>query len=372
MAKTMSVEEKQIRAVVEIFQIEGNFKKFELIQSGHINSTYKVFVERQGEMKDYIVQRVNTYVFKDPEAVMYNIAGVTEFIRAKIKATGISAKRFVLHYAKTANGEYYAVLPDGGFWRCCRFIDDSTSFLFPENEKIVEESGKAFGEFQKYLADYPVSDLKIVIPHFHNTVMRYETFKKSIEKDEARRRVWIEEEIAGYLELEEIATRLYRMQRKGELPLRVTHNDTKTSNVLFDAATGDHLSVIDLDTVMPGLMAFDFGDAIRIAGNTGAEDEQDLNNVNVDMAKFEAFTRGFVGQVGDMMTDNEKATLALGAVAMTVECGMRFLTDYLDGDKYFKIHYEEQNLVRARCHLTLARKMIERLDDMQAIVWKYC
>lgn len=372
MLRAISVEEKQIRAVVDIFQIEGEFKSFELIQSGHINATYKVYIERHGELKDYIVQRVNMYVFQNPEAVMYNIAGVTEFIRKKIKETGVSAKRYVLHYAKTAGGDYFAVLPDGGFWRCCRFIDGSKSFLFPENEKIVEEAGKAFGEFQRYLSDYPVDDLKIVIPHFHNTVMRYEAFKNAVEKDAVRRRVWIEEEIAGYLELEEIATRLYKMQKRGELPLRVTHNDTKTSNVLFDEETSEHLSVIDLDTVMPGLIAFDFGDAIRIAANTGAEDEQDLNNVNVDMAKFEAFTRGFVGKVGDMLTENEKATLALGAVAMTVECGMRFLTDYLDGDKYFKIHYEEQNLVRARCHLALARKMIERLDEMQAIVCKYC
>ena len=165
---------------------------------------------------------------------------------------------------------------------------------------------------------------------------------------------------------------MYKMQRCGELPLRVTHNDTKTSNVLFDAETNGHLAVIDLDTVMPGLVAFDFGDAIRIAANTGAEDEKDLDKVQVDMKKYEAFTRGFVGEVKEMLTDNEKATLALGAVAMTVECGMRFLTDYLDGDKYFRVHYAEQNLVRARCHLVLAKKMIERLDEMQEIVYKYC
>ena len=196
--KMMTVEEKQIRAVVEVFNIEGEFLSYELIQSGHINVTYKVFVLRHGEVKDYIVQRVNTYVFKNPEAVMKNIAGVTEYVRAKIKSTGVSAKRYVLHYAKTENGDYYAVLPDGGFWRCCRFIDGSKSFLFPENEQIVEESGKAFGEFQRYLSDYPVRDLEIVIPHFHNTVMRYETFKQSVANNEARRRVWIEEVINGY------------------------------------------------------------------------------------------------------------------------------------------------------------------------------
>ncbi len=156
------------------------------------------------------------------------------------------------------------------------------------------------------------------------------------------------------------------------MPLRVTHNDAKTSNVLFDVNDHQHLSVIDLDTVMPGLVAFDFGDAIRIVGNTGEEDERDLANVNVAMDKYEAFTRGFVGAVSSLLTETEKRTLALGAVAMTLECGVRFLSDYLDGDKYFRIHYEDQNLVRARCHLRLASKMIERLDEMQAIVDKYC
>ncbi|MBQ8374383.1 MAG: aminoglycoside phosphotransferase family protein [Clostridia bacterium] len=214
--------------------------------------------------------------------------------------------------------------------------------------------------------------MAIVIPHFHNTVNRFEIFKTAIEQNLAGRKESVLEEIQGYLRLEEIATRLYKMQRKGELPLRVTHNDTKTSNVLFDADDHRHLSVIDLDTVMPGLVAFDFGDAIRIVGNTGEEDERDLSKVDLDMKKYEAFTRGFVSTVGSLLTENEKKTLALGAVAMTVECGVRFLTDYLDGDKYFRVHYEDQNLVRARCHLHLARKMIERLDEMQAIVEKYC
>ncbi len=367
----MTVEEKQIREVVERFQIEGEFRSYEVINSGHINVTYKVFVFRHGELKDYIVQRVNTYVFKNPEAVMKNIAAVTEYIRDKIKSTGISAKRYVLHYQKTAENAYYTVLDDGGFWRCCRFIDNSISFLFPENEKVVEESGKAFGEFQMYLADYPVKELEIVIPHFHNTVNRYEIFRRAIKNDFAGRKADVAAEIEGYLALEEIATRLYRMQRAGDLPLRVTHNDTKVSNVLFDDETQEHLSVIDLDTVMPGLVAFDFGDAIRIAANTGAEDEKDEENIRVDMGKFEAFTRGFVPAVKDMLTENEKNTLALGAVAMTAECGVRFLTDYLDGDKYFRVHYPEQNLVRARCHLSLARKMIDRLDEMQKVVEKY-
>ena len=181
----------------------------------------------------------------------------------------------------------------------------------------------------------------------------------------------VQQDVDGYFALEEIATNPYRQQRAGILPLRVTHNDTKTSNVLFDEKTRDHLSVIDLDTVMPGLVAFDFGDAIRVAASTCAEDERDLDKVAIDLEKYEAFTRGFVSAVKGSITKAEKDSLALGAIAMTVECGIRFLGDYLNGDKYFKIHYPDQNLVRARCHLVLARDMVAHLDEMQKIVDKY-
>ena len=366
------LNEKQIKEICSVFQIEGEYLRFEVITSGHINRTYKVCYFRHGEEKEYILQRLNTYVFRNPVAVMENVTAVTKFIRAKIKATWVSAKRSVLHYQSTADGVQYYETDDGGFWRCCRFIEGSTSFLLPENCKIVEASGKAFGEFQTYLQDFPVQQLNIVIPHFHNTVNRYKIFREALENDAAGRKDSVQEEIDGYLQLEEIATRLYRMQRAGELPLRVTHNDTKCSNVLFDTETLDYLCVIDLDTVMPGLVAFDFGDALRIVASKGEEDERDLTKAVLDVEKYEAFTRGFVGKAKDHLTEREQKTLALGAIAMTAECGMRFLTDYLDGDKYFRIHYPEQNLVRARCHLALANDMIAHLDEMQAIVDKYC
>ena len=364
-------EEKQIREVCEIFCLRGEYRSYEIVNSGHINTTYRVYFFRDGEIKDYILQKVNTYVFKDPVSVMDNISSVTEFIRAKIKQKQATAKRNVLHYSTTKDGQYYTFTEDGGFWRCCRYIDDSVCFTKTDNLKVIEESGKAFGEFQLYLADYPVEKLSIVIPHFHNTIRRYDAFKDAISMNESGRAAQVQEEIEGYMQLEEIATKPYRMQREGILPLRVTHNDTKTSNILFDAKTYEHLSVIDLDTVMPGLVAFDFGDAIRIAASTGEEDEQDLAKVAVDMEKYEAFTRGFVGTIGDNITQAEKDSLALGAIAMTVECGVRFLTDYINGDKYFKIHYPDQNLARARAHLVLARDMVTHLKEMQDIVKKY-
>ncbi len=372
MQEGIIVEEQRIIEVCKLFNIKGEYKSYELINSGHINTTYRVYFFRNGEIKDYILQRVNTYVFKDPVAVMENISSVTEYIRAKIKATGVTAKRHVLHYATASDGKYYAYTPDGDFWRCCRFIDGSVSFMQTDDLQVIEESGRAFGEFQVYLSDFSVKDLHIVIPHFHNTIARYDALREAMQKDEVGRLAEVQDVVEGYLALETLATKPYRLQREGVLPLRVTHNDTKTSNVLFDETTHEHLSVIDLDTVMPGLVAFDFGDAIRVAASTVDEDEEDLSKVAVDLEKYEAFTRGFVGALHGKLTKAEYDSLALGALAMTAECGARFLTDYLNGDKYFRIHYPDQNLARAKCHLTLARDMEQKLEKMQEIVNKYC
>lgn len=364
--------DKKIEKICRKFGIEGDYLRYELVTNGHINTTYKVYFFRDGEEKDYILQRLNTYVFKNPVEVMNNISSVTEYIRAKIKSGGISAKRYVLHYYKNVDdGNYYIIGDQGGFWRLCRYIDNSKSFDETNNLKVLEEAGRAFGNFQLHLADYPVKDLHIAIPHFHNTVRRYQTFKESIEKNESGRRNLVEAEIKEYLALEEISTKMYKMQKVGELPLKVTHNDTKLNNVLFDEKTFENLAVVDLDTVMPGLVAFDFGDAIRFSANTSVEDETDLSKVKLDLVKYESFTKGFIETVGKALSEKEKETMALGAITMTVECGMRFLTDYLDGDKYFKVDHPEHNIDRARCQLHLAKDMIKHIDEMNEIVKKY-
>ncbi len=368
----MQREEKTILEVCKRFGLQGEYRYYEVINSGHINTTYRVFFFRDNEIKDYIVQKVNTYVFQNPVEVMENISNVTEFVRAKIKQKQPSAKRNVLHYSTTEDGKYYTFLNDGEFWRCCRYIDDSVCFLQSNNAHIIEGAGQKFGEFQVHLADYPVETLHIAIPHFHNTIKRYEDFQTAITSDCKARAKSIQAEIDGYMSIRDVAVKCYQLQRDGLLPLRVTHNDTKISNVLFDAKTLAPLSVIDLDTVMPGLVAFDFGDAIRVCASTGDEDERDPKNVALDLEKYEAFTKGFVGEVKDFLTESEKRYLALGAVAMTAECGVRFLTDYLNGDVYFRTHYDQHNLVRARAQLALAKDMIAHLDEMQAIVDKYC
>ena len=352
------------------FQMPGEYLGYEVMTDGHINKTLKALVKGEDKTRAFILQRLNTYVFRHPKGIMQNIISVAEFLRAKMKADGIVTARRVLHYCKTEEGLPYIYDNEGGFWRAYRYIDDSEGINITDDLSIIEESGRAFGEFQKYLGDYEADQLFIAIPHFHNTVNRYRIFKEAIKNDFIGRKNSVTSEIEDYLALEDIATKMYMMQRSGELKLRVTHNDTKSNNVLFDVNTHEHLAVIDLDTVMPGLAGFDYGDAIRFTANAAAEDEKDLSKVYLDMNKFEAFTKGFVGVLADTLTENEINTLALGAITMTVECGMRFLTDYLDGDKYFGIAYPEHNLVRSRCQLALAKDMIKKQDEMNSVIKK--
>lgn len=367
----MHKEEELIGEVCARFGLRRSERACERLTGGHINSTYRVYYWQDGEERDCIAQRINMYVFREPIALMENIAAVTEFLCEKRLRNGGEIQN-ALRYFRAKDGKYYTRLPDGSFWRCCRYIDGSMSFTYTEDLKIIEESGKAFGEFQALLTDFPVDRLHIVIPHFHNTVMRYDALREAFSKADAARIAFAEETLRGFEALEPLATRPYLLQREGKLPLRVTHNDTKTSNVLFEAASGRYLSVIDLDTVMPGLVAFDFGDAIRAAASTAVEDEKNTDLVALDMDKYEAFTRGFVGKLQGGLTEGETETLALGALAMTAECGVRFLTDYLEEDRYFRIEYPTHNLVRAKCQLALARDMAKRLGEMERIVKKYC
>lgn len=352
--------ESKIRDICSRFNIKGTYKGYDVLTSGHINTTYKVDFMNNNELNSYVLQKINTYVFKKPTEVMENIFSVTSYIRNKLKEKNADYKRNVLKF-KTSNNKPYIYEDESSFWRCYKFINNSITFDETNDLKVIEEAGKAFGEFQSQLSDFPVGDLNIVIPHFHNTVNRYELFKEAIKNNYSGRKDSVLDIIEEYLSLEEIATRMYKLQQEGKLPLRVTHNDTKCNNVLFDKDTLNHLAVIDLDTVMPGLVGFDFGDAIRFIGNTCAEDEKDLDKVTLDLDKYNAFYKGFTSVLKDSITQTELETLPLGAITMTVECGMRFLTDYLDGDKYFKVAYPDHNLVRSKCQLKLAEEMIKNL-----------
>jgi len=347
--------------VSRLFRIEYDYLGYETIQMGNVNRTYKVnFMLPEGRPKSFLVQNVNTYAFRNPIGLMDNIDKVTEFIRAK------KPGQLALHFHHTADRKTYVV--DGSnFWRMTNYVP-SVTFNTVTDLQIIRDAGKAFGEFQMDLNDFDIAELIETIPGFHNTRQRYETFRKSIQENKAGRVQKVQEEIDFLLSVEDLACRLTDLQQAGKLPLRVTHNDTKINNVLFHPETCNPMIVIDLDTVMPGLMGHDFGDAIRFAANYVEEDCRDLDKVGVNMDIFRAFTEGFLSMTAKTMTETEVETLALSSFVLTAELATRFLADYLDGDLYFKINSPDHNLVRTRCQIALAKDMLKKMDQMEAVV----
>lgn len=359
----MSEMEQKLQQVCNRFRIEGTYQSYEQIKMGNINQTYKVnFKQEDGRKKSYIVQRINTFVFKNPEQVMHNIDCVTEHIRGK-KTGGVT-----LHFHHTADRKTYVNDADG-FWRLTNFIPSVT---FNENptEKVMYHAGRAFGEFQMQLGDFDAAQLYTTIPDFHNTRKRLEKLFADAAKDPCGRAAEVKDALDYIRSAMPLACKMTDMQEAKELPLRVTHNDTKINNVLFDGETSEALTVVDLDTVMPGLVGHDFGDAVRFACNTQAEDSRNTELVSFDLVLFEAFTRGFLSQTKETLTETELNTLALSAYALTVELAARFLDDYILGDEYFKINYPEHNLVRTSCQLALAKDIEKKLETMNEIVQK--
>ena len=359
---------KEVQSIFKCFNIDGHVVEISYFSNGLINTSCKITTVVDGKIKEYVLQKINKNVFKNPEQVMENISSVTNYIKQKIDSKGESSRRRVLKFYKSNNGKYYTVDENGEYWRMYKYVDHSIALNESNDTRVLEETGKAFGEFQQLLSDFPAKDLNIIIPHFHNTENRYKLFKDAVEKDKVNRVRNVKDEIFEYLNVEELATKMYKLQRAGDLQLRVTHNDTKCNNVLLDEVTKNYLCAIDLDTVMPGLVGFDFGDAIRFGASTASEDEVDLDKVALDVEKIEAFTKGFLSKTAHALTNKEIETLPLGAITMTLECGLRFLTDYLDGDNYFKIKYPEHNLDRARCQLALGLDMIRNYETMKQIV----
>lgn len=352
-----------------IFGLRGKCAGCTVLKNGNINKTYKVDFNDGGKNVSYIIQSINTYVFKKPEYIMSNIRGVTAHIAAKLPPD--KRERGVLHFLDAADGKNYYVDGDGSFWRAYGFVPDSVTYDTFDDPALLESAGAAFGRFQLLLSDYDASTLYEIIPGFHDTKKRYERLFETIEKDPAGRVSSVLPEIEFLKRHRRLAESLVDMLERGKLPLRVTHNDTKGNNILFDKNTKETLAVIDLDTVMPGLVAYDFGDAIRFGANRSDEDEPDTSKTGLDMVKFEAFTKGFVGMIRDTATENELATLSLGAITMTVELAVRFLDDYLDGDKYFKLNYPDHNLVRTRCQIALAADMIAKKQQMDDLIGRY-
>lgn len=342
--------------------------------AGHINETYAVYMPQDDgkEELSYILQRVNINVFKKPKEVMENIMGVTEFLRKRIMLDGGNPDRETLSYIRTKAGENFFEDSEGKPWRCYNFIENSICYQAVERPEQFYESAKSFGNFLKQLSDYPADTLHETIPRFHDTESRFMDFEKAVERDVKDRASKCAKEILFVQNRKEDCAVLMNQLHSGKLPLRVTHNDTKLNNILFDEESGKGLCIIDLDTIMPGLAANDFGDSIRFGATTAAEDEPDLSKVNFDIGLYELYVKGYLEAAGGILTEAEKESLAWGARIITLECGIRFLTDFLQGDTYFKTERPMHNLERARTQFKLVADMEKQFDQMLAIVKKYC
>ena len=330
--------------------------------NGHINDTFLVTMPR------YILQRINTSIFRNPEELMENIENVTGFLREKLGEAGEDFERGTLQVVPAKDGGSFYKVDDDNVFRVYRFVEGTKSIENSKTPKDLYEAGVGFGRFQKLLADFPVEKLHETIQDFHHTPKRIEALREAIRQDRAGRAGSVQREIDFALENASWADCVVKGMEAGRIPVRVTHNDTKINNILFDRDTGKAVCVIDLDTVMPGSMLYDFGDALRIGGSSAAEDETDLDKVWFEEGAFEAFAKGYLSEMRETLTEAEMALLPLSVKLMTYECGIRFLTDYLNGDTYFKIHREHHNLDRARNQFKLVADIGNREARLAQLV----
>ena len=338
---------------------------------GHINDTFCVLCQpKDGDCIRYILQGVSGAAFPHPEKLMENFVRVTDFLREKLLSVGGDPERETLRLLKTRDGQDYYTDSNGKVWRLTAYIEN-TDCIQTATPALFEASARAFGRFQRLLQGYPADTLHETIANFHNTEDRFAKFQSALKADKMGRAKDVQPEIRFVLDRKNDCSVVLNALRAGELPLRVTHNDTKLNNILFDRTTGEGICVIDLDTIMPGLSINDFGDSIRFGANHSAEDEKDLSKVNFDLELYEVYARGFIAGAGGILTEKELEYLPWGARLMTLECGIRFLTDYLSGDTYFRISYPEQNLDRCRTQFKLVRDMEEQFDAMRSVISKY-
>lgn len=353
------MDRKRLNEIVDLFDVAASISPY---GNGHINDTYLC----GGDGSGYILQRINTDVFKNPDEVMENIVRVTEFLRGKIAAAGGDPERETLTVIPTKKGEPF-LRTDDGCYRMYTFVQNTYSADTVENNEQLFEAGKAFGSFQKMLDDFPMEGLHETIVNFHVTPERVMQLDAALKVNFENRAEKCADEIALAKKYSSYADKIVEAIRAGEIPLRVTHNDTKLNNVLLDRTTGKGVCVIDLDTVMPGSLLYDYGDALRFGGSSGAEDERDLDKIYFKVENFTAFTKGFLEELTSI-TDAELELLPFSIKLMTLECGSRFLADYLNGDTYFKTAYPEHNLVRARTQFKLVRDIEDKYDELCRIV----
>lgn len=350
-----------VKKILSQFNIEVDAAPY---GEGHINTTYLAEIAPD----KYILQKINTNIFTDPEGLMKNISEVTKFLRKTIIENGGDPQRETLNLVLTKDGKTYYKAEDGSCFRLYTYVENTVTYQNVEKKEQFYNAAKAFGKFQRQLADFPADTLTETIKDFHNTRSRFEAFKQAVAEDKKGRKSSVQKEIDFVLARECECGVVVDALNNGEIPVRVTHNDTKLNNVLFDADTDEAICVIDLDTVMPGSLLYDYGDSIRFGASSGAEDETDLDKIYCDMELFRAYTKGYLEAIGESITQKEIELLPFSAKLMTYECGMRFLTDYLNGDTYFKIHRPNHNLDRARTQFKLVADMETKEEEMNKIV----
>lgn len=362
-----------LNKICEEFKFEGVLTECSPYGEGHINDTFLVVCEDKYEEKiRYILQRVNHLIFKETEQLMSNIENITFYLSDMVREVEIEEGYEVLKLIKTKKDSSFYKDVDGNYWRAYVFIENATGHTFAKDNTMLYSAGKAFGQFQLMLKDYPVDSLFETIKGFHHTSNRYKSFLEVLEKDVHLRSKFCLDDIQFVKDHKPITTMILEALEQGEIPYRVTHNDTKLNNVLIDNDSGIGRCVIDLDTVMPGSALYDFGDAIRSCGSTVAEDEENLELLKFDTARFDAYSNGFLEVLNHELTKKEIELLPYSAIIMTFECGMRFLTDFLDGDNYFKVHKENHNLIRAKNQFKFVKEMENNLEVMIDIVNRYC
>lgn len=354
-----------INEICSRFNLTGELNEYELLHGGNINTTYKVVCKKGGVPYEYLLQRINKNVFKNPEKIMENIIRVSDYIAEHNRADKLCVLKF-----NTVDGVPFLIDESGDFWRCRQFLD---CVVFDETDdlSVIEEAGAAFGEFQFLLNGFDASSLYVSIKDFHNTPVRIKNCESAIKYAVGERKQFAESEIKYILENKTRACVLADMLKRGELPLRVTHNDTKCNNVVFNKETLKSLAVIDLDTIMPGLTAYDFGDGARSICASVKEDEKDISKVCFDLKKFDAYAKGYLMRLGKVLTENEIKTLGISVFVLTFELASRFLEDYLNGDTYFKVRYADHNLVRAKNQIALAKDITLKLGEINAVIDKY-
>jgi Ser/Thr protein kinase RdoA (MazF antagonist) len=362
----------RLAKIVEHFGFEGDFLKAYPYGPGHINDTFTVhFRKRDDAAQRYILQRINHNVFRNPEQVMQNIERVTAHLREKIIAACGDPERETLNLIPTTNGKTFHRTRDGNYWRAYVFISGAQTYQVVESLDHIYHASKAFGKFQRLISDLPAGQLYETIPNFHHTRKRFEVFVEAVEKDVKNRARSVSVEIEFVEKRAGDTSVLLDLLEQGQLPERITHNDTKFNNVMIDDETREGICVIDLDTVMPGLSLYDFGDAVRSGANSAAEDERDLSKVGMALERYDRLTHGYLDAARDFLTPTEIDYMSFAAKLITLECGIRFLTDHLDGDVYYKIHRENHNLDRCRTQFKLVKDMEEKFDQMVEIVEKY-